>query len=120
MNRREFVQATLIGGTAASTLRAGIAANGKAESATSAPAAKLFPTDLPELQWHEFHAAGFQQPVSGTIFHLSKAPCCGVPLGGISTGCIDLDAKGVYGFNSAFNGWSHWPHGIAAEGRIRL
>ena len=116
MNRREFVQATLIGGSAASTLRAGVAAKSNAGSTAAAPVARLFPTDLPELQWHEFHAAGFHQPVSGTIFHPSKAPCCGVPLGGISTGCIDLDAKGVYGFNSAFNGWSHWPHGIAAEG----
>jgi uncharacterized protein (DUF608 family) len=118
MNRREFVQATLIGGTAASRLRAGLALKG--EGGNPPEAAKgvltIFPTDLTELQWHEFHAAGFEPTVAGTIFHPSKAPCCGVPLGGISTGCIDLDAKGVYGFNSAFNGWSHWPHGIAAEG----
>src|SRR5450759_4207399 len=58
MNRREFVQATLIGGTAASTLRAGVTAKSNAGSAAAAPPTKLFPTDLPELQWHEFHAAG--------------------------------------------------------------
>ena len=80
------------------------------------PVAKLFPTELPELQWQEFHAAGFESPVAGTIFHPSKAPCCGVPLGGISTGCMDLDVKGVYGFSSVFNRWSPWPHGVAAEG----
>src|SRR5579863_7822085 len=115
MNRREFVQATLIGGTAASTLRAGRSANGNGETAATAANKRLFPIDLPELQWHEFNAEGFQQTVSGTIFHPSKAPCCGVPIGGISTGCIDVDAKGVYGFSTVFNGWSHWPHGVGVE-----
>ncbi len=116
MNRREFVQATLIGGAgASSTLRAKISAASESVKGT-ASASTLFPTSLPELQWYEFPAAGFSQSVSGTIYHPSKPPCCGVPLGGISTGCIDLDVKGVYGFNSAFNGWSHWPHGIATEG----
>ncbi len=115
MNRREFVQATLIGGTAASTLRAGRSANGNGETSATASNKRLFPIDLPELQWHEFSAAGFQHPVPGTIFHPSKAPCCGVPVGGISTGCIDVDAKGVYGFSTVFNGWSHWPHGVGVE-----
>jgi uncharacterized protein (DUF608 family) len=35
-----------------------------------------------------------------------------MPLGGISTGCIDIDVRGVYGFSSAFNPWSPWPHPI--------
>ena len=118
MNRREFVQATLIGGSAASTLRAGLAAKGEAGNppAEARSVARLFPTDLAELQWHEFRAAGYEAPVAGTIYHPSKAPCCGVSVGGISAGCIDVDAKGVYGFSTIFNGWSHWPHGIAAEG----
>jgi hypothetical protein len=77
------------------------------------PAPRPFPTELPELEWREFHAAGFEPLLAGAIYRTSKPPCCGVPLGGTSTGCIDLDAKGVYGFNSIFNGWSHWPHGIA-------
>ena len=115
MNRREFVQATLIGGSAASALRAGLAPRSDAGNAAAGSVAKLFPTDLPELQWQEFRAAGFEQPVAGVIFHPSQPPCCGVPLGGISTGCIDLDVKGVYGFSSVFNGWSHWPHEIGVE-----
>src|ERR1017187_6382198 len=116
MNRREFVQTTLVGASAASTLRAGLTAREDAGTATRVPPAQLFPTDLPELQWHEFRASGFEQPVAGTIYRPGKAPCCGAPLGGISTGCIDLDVKGVYGFSSIFNGWSPWPHGIAVEG----
>ena len=115
MNRREFVQATFIGGTAASALRAGLAPRSDAGNAAAGSVAKLFPTELPELQWQEFRAAGFEQPVAGVIFHPSQPPCCGVPLGGISTGCIDLDVKGVYGFSSVFNGWSHWPHEIGVE-----
>lgn len=64
---------------------------------------KLFPTDLPELKWVEFPAAGFVQPVSGLINRTDKPPCCGVPLGGIGTGCLDMDAHGVYGFSTVFN-----------------
>ena len=51
--------------------------------------ATLFPTDLPELQWLEFSARGFQHPVSGALFRDSKPPCCGVPIGGLDTGCSD-------------------------------
>ena len=59
----------------------------------------LFPIDLPDLQWLEFEAEGFPRPVSGVIYRTGNPPCCGVPLGGISTGCIDIDARGVYGFS---------------------
>ena len=67
---------------------------------------RLFPKELPILQWIEFRAHGFEQPVSGVIYGSKKAPCCGVALGGISTGCIDIDVRGVYGFNSIFHGKS--------------
>ena len=50
-----------------------------------------FPVDLPELQWVEFQAAGFTKPVSGVIYRTDQPPCCGVTLGGISTGCVDID-----------------------------
>jgi uncharacterized protein (DUF608 family) len=66
----------------------------------------LFRSSGTERVWQEFAAAGFPGEVSGAIFSGSKPPCCGVPLGGISTGCIDLDARGLYGFSSIFNPWS--------------
>ena len=69
----------------------------------------LFPRDLPPLEWVEFSAAGFAQPVSGVIYRTDKPPCCGVSLGGISTGCLDIDARGVYGFSSLFNPGSSHP-----------
>jgi len=66
-------------------------------------AKSLFPMDLAELKWVEFEAEGFSQPVSGVIFRADKPTCCGVPLGGISTGCVDVDVRGVFGFNTLFN-----------------
>ena len=69
----------------------------------ASPQCRLFPMDLPSCQWVEFPAVGFGQPVSGVIYRTAQPPCCGVPLGGIGTGCLDIDARGVYGFSSIFN-----------------
>ena len=63
----------------------------------------LFPTDLAALQWEQFPARGFTEPVAGVIYRADEPPCCGLPLGGIGTGCVDLDARGVLGFASLFN-----------------
>ncbi|MCL5994562.1 MAG: GH116 family glycosyl-hydrolase [Chloroflexi bacterium] len=65
--------------------------------------ARLFPTNVPDRQWCRFDAAGFSTPVSGVIFRPARAPCCGMPLGGVATGCIDVDVRGVWGFSSLFN-----------------
>ena len=46
---------------------------------------------------------GFSRPVSGAIFRTARPPCCGVPLGGVATGCVDIDARGVFGYSSIFN-----------------
>src|SRR5262245_60925491 len=65
------------------------------------PAAKsreLFSTDIACHQWLEFRADGFDAPVSGIVYRTNDLPCCGVPLGGISTGCLDLDPNGTFGF----------------------
>ena len=71
--------------------------------AQAASIASMFPTDLPTAKWVEFKAQGFTKPVSGLIFRPDQAPCCGVPLGGVATGCIDVDASGTFGFNALFN-----------------
>lgn len=74
----------------------------------------LFSPDLPTRQWVEFPALGFSGPVSGAIFTSDQSPCCGVPLGGISTGCLDIDPRGVFGYSSLFNPgsnhseWKNW------------
>jgi uncharacterized protein (DUF608 family) len=63
---------------------------------------RLFPTDLAELAWLEFPAAGFDRPVSGILYRSGKPPCCGLPLGGVSTGCLDIEVEGALGFSSVF------------------
>ena len=68
----------------------------------------IFPTDLPERQWSTFAAEGFRSPVTGVIHRGTNPPVCGVPLGGIDTGCIDLEADGTLGYVTAFN--SFVPH----------
>jgi uncharacterized protein (DUF608 family) len=72
-------------------------------SAKSISLQPLFPEGLPTRKWLEFSAMGYSIPVSGAIFTSDQPPCCGVPLGGISTGCLDIDPRGVFGYSSMFN-----------------
>lgn len=67
------------------------------------PFQPLFEAGLPARKWVEFTAPGYAVPVSGAIFTAEQPPCCGVPLGGLGTGCVDIDPRGVFGFNSLFN-----------------
>ena len=64
---------------------------------------RLFPIAPPTSEWVGFSAAGFSKPVNGVIYRANCPPCCGVPLGGISTGCLDIDSSGVIGFCTIFN-----------------
>jgi len=122
MYRRNFIRKALAGmaGGAdfAVTVRNGFAAvlenvTGAARSPGKAPAnardGKFFPTDLPEREWSEFPASGFAHSVCGAIFRSGKPPCCGVPLGGVSTGCLDIEATGVIGFNCLFDAFPRKP-----------
>jgi uncharacterized protein (DUF608 family) len=63
----------------------------------------IFPTNLPDREWSQFRADGFDTPVCGVIHHGTNPPDCGMPLGGIDTGCVDLEPSGLLGFNSIFN-----------------
>ncbi len=71
----------------------------------------LFPSGLPDRDWLEFHAKGYAEKVSGLIYRSDNPPCCGLPIGGVGTGCIDMDVRGAYGFSSIFNPVSAYPHG---------
>ena len=64
--------------------------------------AGLFPTDLPEKEWIEFKAQDFSKKACGMIFSNTHQACCGVPLGGLGTGCLDIETTGVLGFSSIF------------------
>jgi hypothetical protein len=81
MNRRQFVQTSLLGASVVSTTMQAAAAPKSDDKHTSGAAstAKLFPTDLPELQWQQFRAAGFDEQVAGTIYSPARHPAVGFP-----------------------------------------
>ncbi|MBT3272484.1 MAG: hypothetical protein HN368_04975 [Spirochaetales bacterium] len=68
---------------------------------------ELFPINLLKKQWCQFEAAGFEDPACGVIHGYANPAVCGMPLGGIDTGCIDLETSGLFGYASIFN--SHVP-----------
>ena len=65
--------------------------------------AKLFPTDLPGKEWVHFRAAGYSEPVCGVIYRLEDIVTNGMALGGVDTGCIDLETSGLWGYCTIFN-----------------
>src|ERR1017187_6691385 len=66
---------------------------------------RLFEIDESDVMWSEFRAAGFQSPVPGVIYKAGESQC-GLPLGGIGTGCMDIDTDGTFGRCSIFNSFS--------------
>jgi hypothetical protein len=71
--------------------------------------AKLFPTNLPSKSWVTFSATGFSKPACGVIYRTKDEVSCGMPLGGIDAGCIDLETSGLLGYNTIYN--THIPRG---------
>jgi len=55
----------------------------------------------------EFEAEGFSKPVCGAIYRFDQPATNGLALGGIDTGCIDLETSGLWGYCTIFN--SHIP-----------
>ncbi len=73
---------------------------------------RLFAAHVRPASWQEFEAEGFDAPVSGVVFGGNPRPTCGVPLGGLDTGCIDVEANGTLGFSTIFNELVHPRHQI--------
>ena len=65
--------------------------------------ATLFPTRLPSCEWLQFEAAGFASPACGVLYRLGDTVTNGMPLGGIDTGCLDLETTGLLGYCTLFN-----------------
>lgn len=80
----------------------GLVFGGMSTSCLAAPTT-LFPTHLPNKQWTTFEAAGFSQPACGVIYRTKDHVGCGMPLGGIDTGCLDLETSGLLGYSTIFN-----------------
>jgi len=67
--------------------------------------ARLFPIELEELQWLRFAADGFSRPVCGIVYRAGQS-VCGLPLGGLGTGCVDLNTEGTLGRATIFNSFT--------------
>ena len=63
---------------------------------------ELFDKQAPTGEWAQFAAAGFGIPACGLIFDENDTVCAGLPLGGLGTGCLDIETSGVLGFSSIF------------------
>lgn len=66
-------------------------------------AGELFSTKETRSGWGQFSADGFSAPVCGVVYRLEDKVTDGMPLGGIDTGCIDLETNGTLGIYSIFN-----------------
>jgi len=63
----------------------------------------LFPTHLPSREWQTFRAAGFAKPACGVIYRRADTVTNGLALGGVDTGCLDLETTGLLGYCTVFN-----------------
>jgi len=74
---------------------------------SEARAESLFPLNTPGGEWREFRAAGFDAPVWGVVYWSGDRVTNGMPVGGVDTGCLDLETTGLLGYCTLFN--SHVP-----------
>ena len=68
----------------------------------SAAPGRLFPTGLAGREWIRFAAQGYAAPACGVIFRKADPVTCGMALGGIDTGCLDLETSGLLGYATIF------------------
>jgi non-lysosomal glucosylceramidase len=71
-------------------------------SGQSVANAQLFDPAASTREWTRFAAKGYKAPVAGMIFTDKDEVCAGMPLGGLGTGCLDIETSGVLGFSSIF------------------
>ena len=64
---------------------------------------RLFPPHLLQASWQRFEAAGYSAPVTGVIYRGQPRPTCGMALGGLDTGCVDIEPNGMLGYSTIFN-----------------
>ena len=102
MNRREFFRKSAVGASGMG-LAASAAQTAEPRNNKGAPGARLFPTSLPSHEWVQFRAAGYSAPACGVIYRRADQVQHGMPLGGVSTGFVDIDTNGTLGLTSLFN-----------------
>jgi hypothetical protein len=81
----------------------GRAAAAPAEAVSLAGSSRNFPAGILHSQWTRFEARGYAQPVTGVVYRGRPRPTCGMPLGGLDTGCLDIEPTGMLGYSTIFN-----------------
>jgi len=84
----------------------GCTSAGKSSQGQTVPsdsAERLFPEHLLHATWQRFPAEAYSRPVTGVIYRGEPRPTCGMPLGGIDTGCLDIEPNGMLGYSTIFN-----------------
>lgn len=112
VNRRESARSKKMNPKSLWTVLAAMAITGGISMLSSAQT--LFPPDLPTRDWVQFDAEGYDQPVCGVIYDKHAQVTNGMALGGVDTGCIDLESSGLLGYCTLFN--THVPR----RGQINL
>lgn len=64
---------------------------------------RYFPADLLHASWQEFPVVGYQTLITGVVYRGLPRPTCGMPLGGLDTGCLDVEPNGLLGYSTVFN-----------------
>ena len=75
----------------------------KGSPSSADPSPRYFPGGLLHATWREFPVRGYSRPVTGVVYRGRPRPTCGMPLGGLDTGCLDIEPNGMLGFCTLFN-----------------
>ncbi|MCC6492786.1 MAG: hypothetical protein IT424_07180 [Pirellulales bacterium] len=104
MSLQQLVKLLALGGLAVASLPWGSSAliASKPDS-TATDGQRYFPRGILHASWQTFSAKGFTRPVTGVVYRGIPTPTCGMPLGGLDTGCIDLEPNGMWGYSTIFN-----------------
>ena len=76
---------------------------GHAKEIEAQSSSRYFPSGQLHATWNTFEVAGYKKPITGVIYRGNPRPTCGMPLGGIDTGCIDIESNGMLGYSTLFN-----------------
>jgi uncharacterized protein (DUF608 family) len=112
VNRRGFLFSSL---ASAFWARLGRSASALGSITPASDTEPLFSAqEIPSLTWAQFPASGFANTVAGAIHRKGSPAECGMPLGSIGTGCLDLDTDGTLGYCSIFSSF------VPPRGKLRV
>ncbi|MXZ24777.1 MAG: hypothetical protein F4Y80_07875 [Caldilineaceae bacterium SB0665_bin_21] len=72
---------------------------------------RFFRHHIPDADWQEFTAGGYGQSVTGVVCRGEPRSICGIPVGGLDTGCLGIESNGMLGAVTIFNDLVV-PHGL--------